>query len=95
MRNSGGRKIAAMFGMALQPRQQILVNGTTQVGETLSSYSRVLRSLQHNSKSGGELEKVVVGLNKGLADERKVLGSQQSSLPNLPTEYHVFSSPAQ
>lgn len=39
--------------------------------KTLSFYSRVLCSLQCNSKSRGELEKVVVGFIKGLADETK------------------------
>lgn len=48
-----------------------LFNGTTQVRKTLSSYSRVLCSLQCNSKSRGELEKVIVGFIKGLADETK------------------------
>lgn len=48
-----------------------LFNGTTQVSKTLSSYSRVLCSLQCNSKSRGELEKVIVGFNKGLAVERR------------------------
>lgn len=48
-----------------------LFNGTTQVRKTLSSYSRVLCSLQCNSKSRGELEKVIVEFIKGLADETK------------------------
>lgn len=59
--------------------------------KTLSSYSRVLCSLQCNSKSRGELEKAVVGFIKGLADET-VLGSQQRPFPNLPAEYNVISS---
>lgn len=48
-----------------------LFNETTQASKTLSSYSRVVCSLQCNSKSRGEWEKVIVGFNKGLADERK------------------------
>lgn len=58
-------------GSAAKTANLVFFNGTTQVSKTLSSYSHVQCSEQCNSKSRGELEKVMAGFNKGLTDERK------------------------